>query len=347
MLHVAILPLDSYTTQVTLANYEPMSELARVQQTRNLDDDELRRFAVKAANERDAEALWTLTRAYLEDTTDKGNLSRLTFKAYRHGVGVFVTANAHENLLHPSRRMGSRYRAWLKETPFINPDTDAPARYRSPSTVNKTLAAARVLYRALHWAGATDATPFASVKGVHDPVPAWEKVQPYPKAELDKLLDVTTDPADVVALLLCAHAGLRAHEAAGLEWRALDLKAKRLQVRGKGGYVDSVALSKSLLDALEVLRTDKTLRRKAKARAGKVLPYADERLRQRLRALCAAAGIDYRALHPLRHQSGTRMYEETGDLRRTQTHLRHKNIATTTIYAKVSEKALEDVTREW
>ncbi len=330
---------------MTLAHYEPESELARVHHTRALDDDALRRTAVKAANDRDAGALWTLTRAYLEDTTDKGNLSLLTFKAYRHGVGLFVEANAHENLLRPSRRLGSRYRAWLKETPFG--EADGAPRYRSPSTVNKTLAAARVLYRALHWAGATDATPFASVKGVHDPVPAWEKVEPYPQADLEKLLEVTADPADRVALLLCAHAGLRAHEAAALEWRRIDFRAKRLQVRGKGGYVDSVALSSSLLAALDLLRGDATPRRKSKARAGMVLPYADERLRQRLKVLCGVAGVDYRALHPLRHRSGTRMYEETGDLRRTQTHLRHKNIATTTIYAKVSEKAVADVTKEW
>ena len=331
---------------MTLTPYTPAGELEQVNRTRRLDDEALRRFALKAAGERDTEALWVLTQAYLGDTTDKGNLSRLTFKAYRHGVGLFVTANAHENLLRPSRRLGSRYRAWLKETPF-NESSEEPPRYRSPSTVNKTLAAARVLYRALHWAGATDATPFASVKGVRDPVPAWEKVQPYPRVDLGKLLAVTTDPADTVALLLCAHAGLRAHEAAALEWRAVDFTAKRLQVRGKGGYVDSVALSQNLVSALRVLQTDTTVRRKGKARAGKVLPYADERLRQRLRTLCAAAGVDYRALHPLRHQSGTRMYEETGDLRRTQAHLRHKNIATTTIYAKVSEKALEDVTRDW
>jgi integrase/recombinase XerC len=331
---------------MTLARYKPETELAQAQHTRGLDDDELRRVAVRAATERDPDALWTLVRAYLEDTTDKGNLSRLTFKAYRHGVGLFVMANNHENLLRPSRRMGSRYRAWLKETPFAT-GTDGAPRYRSPSTVNKTLAAARVLYRALHWAGATDATPFASVKGVHDPVPAWEKVQPYPQADLGALLAVSTDPADRVALLLCAHAGLRAHEAAGLEWRAIDWRAKRLQVRGKGGYVDSVALSSSLMSALKTLQADTSVRRKGKARAGKVLPYADERLRQRLKALCGAAGVDYRALHPLRHQSGTRMYEETGDLRRTQTHLRHKNIATTTIYAKVSEKAVADVTEEW
>jgi len=331
---------------MTLARYEPESELAQVHLTRSLGDDELRRFALKAANDRDAAALWTLVRAYLEDTTDKGNLSTLTFKAYRHGVGLFVEANSHENLLRPSRRLGSRYRAWLKETPFAE-DTNGAPRLRSPSTVNKTLAAARTLYRALHWAGATDATPFASVKGVHDPVPAWEKVQPYPQADLDRLLGVTDDPADRVALLLCAHAGLRAHEAAGLEWRQIDFRAERLQVRGKGGYVDSVALSSSLVTALKTLRHDATPRRKGKARAGKVLPYADERLRQRLRVLCGAAGIDYRALHPLRHGAGTRMYEETGDLRRTQTHLRHKNIATTTVYAKVSEKAVADVTKKW
>ena len=315
---------------MTLERYEPESELAQVHHTRSLDDDELRRVAVKAATDRDAATLWTLTRAYLEDTTDKGNLSPLTFRAYRHGVELFVEANLHENLLRPSRRLGSRYRAWLKETPFGK--TDGAPRYRSPSTVNKTLAAARVLYRALHWAGATDATPFASVKGVHDPVPAWEKVQPYPQADLEKLLTVTDDPADRVALLLCAHAGLRAHEAAALEWRRVDFRAARLQVRGKGGYVDSVALSSSLVTALELLRHDTTPRRKSKARAGKVLPYADERLRQRLRALCSAAGVDYRALHPLPpplrypHVRGNRRPAAHPDAPAAQKHRHHHDL---------------------
>lgn len=330
---------------MTLARYEPAAELEQVRLTRGLSDDDLKRMAVKAASERNAGALWILTQSYLEDTTDKGSLSPLTFKAYRHGIALFVEANSHENLLRPSRRLGSRYRAWLKETPFEV--TETGARYRAPSTVNKTLAAARVLYKALHWAGATDATPFASVKGVRDPVPAWEKVQPYPQEDLDRLLTLATDPADRVALLLCAHAGLRAHEAAGLEWRAVDLRQARAQIRGKGGYVDSVALSSSLVAALRELQQDTTVRRKGKSRASKLLPYADERLRQRLKTLCLAAGVDYRALHPLRHRSGTRMYQETGDLRRTQTHLRHKNIATTTIYAKVSEKDVADVTKEW
>ena len=331
---------------MTLERYHPESELAKVELTRRLEDDELRRVAVRAANERDAQMLWTLTRAYLEDSTDKGALSRLTFKSYRHGVRLFVEANPHENLLRPSRRLGSRYRAWLKETPY-RVDEDGTRHFRSPSTVNKTLAAARVLYKALHWAGATDATPFASVKGVRDPVPAWEKVQPYPQEDLEKVLAVATDPADRVALLLGAHAGLRASEAAGLEWRMVNLSTRRLQVTGKGGYVDSVSLSSSLVKALDTLQSDTTVRRKGRARAGKVLPYGDERLRQRLKALCEGVGVPYRALHALRHASGTRMYEETNDLRRTQAHLRHKNLATTTVYAKVADRAVADVTREW
>ena len=132
-----------------------------------------------------------------------------------------------------------------------------------------------------------------------------------------------------------------------LEWRMVNLSARRLQVTGKGGYVDSVSLSSSLVEALDTLQSDTTVRRKGKARAGKVLPYGDERLRQRLKTLCGAAGVPYRALHALRHASGTRMYEETNDLRRTQTHLRHKNLATTTVYAKVADRAVADVTREW
>lgn len=322
------------------------TELERTHHTRNLSDDALKRMAVKAAGEHDAEALWLLTRAYLEDTTDKGRLSPHTFKVYRHGVALFTEATGHENLLRPSRRMGSRYRAWLKEMPYGETKEGEPL-YRAPSTINKTLAAARVLYKALNWAGASEATPFAVVKGMRDPVAAWEKVQPYPQADLKKLLSVLQDPADEVALLLCAHAGLRAHEAAALSWTQVDWQRKRLTVKGKGGYVDSVAMSSSLQRALRAYQNAPAAKRLRRTRQGKVLPFGDERLRQRLKKLCTLAGVNYRGLHALRHQAGTRMYQETGDLRRTQTHLRHKNIATTTIYAKVSERSVSDVTDEW
>lgn len=137
-----------------------MSDLLRastelMQRTRTLatlNDEELRRFAVEAARDRDVEALWTLTEAHLILHGSSGsNVSKHTLESYRRYTKAFVEAWQGETLLRPSRNAGV---LWVR---------DLETQYK-PATVRVKIAAAKALYAALRWAGATDLSPFADVK---------------------------------------------------------------------------------------------------------------------------------------------------------------------------------------
>ena len=52
------------------------------------------------------------------------------------------------------------------------------------------VAAARALYAALRWSGASEADPFSDVKPAKDLTPAWEKREAYSHSELELLLKV-------------------------------------------------------------------------------------------------------------------------------------------------------------
>lgn len=328
------------------------STLERHRSWLDLSDEALRRRAVAAANSRDPEELWGLVEAYLVHSSPKGSkLSRHTLNTYKRGVRDLLEHWQGVNLLRPGRRAGSLYLEELEQIPHRIDKTDGQAapRYRSPATVNVKLAAARTLYYALAWSEATNVDPFKGLRSRRDPVPAWEKRQPYTLKEIKRLLEGAEHPADRVVILLGSHAGLRRHEIAGLRWEDLRSEARLVRVRGKGGYIESVGISKRLLEALQALRSSRDIRRRRKNREGFILPWGDKRIEQRFRTLCQAVGVEYegKGIHGLRHGAGTRMYRQTRDLNQVQKHLRHKNITTTTIYAKLEDEATRRTIEDW
>ena len=110
----------------------------------SLSEEDRRRRAVEAAAARDVDALWSLTEAWLTLYGASGaKVSVNTPQAYERGVRVLVEAWAGENLLRPSRDAGA---LWLR---------GLEAEGLSPSTLRVRLAAAKALYKALRWAGAT------------------------------------------------------------------------------------------------------------------------------------------------------------------------------------------------
>lgn len=321
--------------------------LARAESWAKLPADALRRRAAKAANERDPEALWALTEAYLFLHGSKGaKASAHTLRTYRRGVLDLLTAWGGENLLRPSRDAGVIYLRRLEAG--LRPDGTPAEKAPSPATLQVKLAAARTLYRALRWSGATEARPFEDVRAAKDPTPAWEKRRPYTVAEVEKLLELA-GPAERVLVLLGAHGGLRIGEMAELEWRDIDLGRSTLRVRsGKGGKAATVSLTGRLRDALAQLRSE-PLEPKRQRSASLVLPWATDHARRRFRRLCQRAGVDYQGagVHGLRHAAGTRYYQQTNDLGRVAAHLRHADIQTTRIYAKIGAEAIQDDIEEW
>ena len=125
---------------------------ARATQWSEMAADERRRGAMAAANAHDAGALAELTVAYLLlHGRQHAAASDHTIRSYAVGVRRLLLEWDSENILHPSPDAGDRYIASL-------------SMGHAPATCSARLAAAAALYRALHWARATTADPFAGVR---------------------------------------------------------------------------------------------------------------------------------------------------------------------------------------
>jgi len=331
---------------------------ARAQDWAALGDATQKRAAMEAARDHDAAALWELTQAWLILHGRKGaSVSLRTLRSYREALTprpsaadgtpparktkgtALLDAWAGENLLHPARLAGTRWLRGLEATGC------------SPSTVRVYLAGARALYAALRGAGATTADPFKDLHPAPDPVPRWEKRQPYSDAEVTALLAHAQGP-DRVVVLLGAHAGLRVSEMVALRWADVDLARRRLVVRsGKGGKKRTVPLSTSLV--AELARSARAPGAGVGGAPGeggaRVLPYKDRlAVWYRLRALARRAGVTPLGVHSLRHDAGTRLTRENnGNLRPTQKMLGHESIVTSEIYAAWSDESLGEQLKTW
>jgi len=331
-------PSPAAELDVALIPYAGGSAAARSDAWAGLEPDEVRRRAVAAAHARDPAALWALTEAWLIQEGKAGGRTRAhTLRAYRRGVLDLVAAWPGENLLHPSRRAATRWVRALEDAG------------KKPATVQLKLAAARALYAALRWAGATDAAPFAGVRAAPEKTAPWDRRKPYPPADVERLLAVATGE-DRALVLLGAHAGLRVSEALALRRADVRLADGELDVRdGKGGKARTVPVSESLATALRgVARIDGEDSREDGGADGWVLQVRDDRrARLRLRRLAAAAGVPYRGYHALRHSCGTRLMRETGDLDTVARVLGHSSIETARVYAKWSDQAAKASIGRW
>ncbi len=319
--------------------------LAQAESWANLSEEDLRRRAMVAANTRDIEELWELTQAYLFlHGTKGGKASHYTLESYKRCVLELIDHWQRENLLRPSRDAGVLYVRRLETTP--NPRTGKPL---NSSTIEVKLAAARTLYKALRWANATEANPFENVSPAPDPTPDWEKRKPYSTDDVEKLL-TNADPVIAVMILMGAHSGLRISEMCSLKWSDINWPRASMTVIGKGNKKASVTMSGRLEQALKTLREQPGDERKRfKREPNHILPWNTERARQRFRTFCTAAGVEYdeKAVHGLRHGAGTRYYAQTKDLGRVASHLRHENIQTTRIYAKLADEAVKEDLKDW
>jgi integrase len=292
-----------------------------------LETGERKRRAVQAARDRDAATLWSLTEANLTRAGRAGaNVSPHTLETYEVGVRQVLDAATGVSVLAPPRDWGSAYRLRLE------------GKGASAATVRVKLAAARALFAALRWAGATEADPFSDVKARKDPTPAWEKRAPYPLEAVERLLE-RAKPREAVLILLTAHAGLRIGEACRLRVGDVDLEARSLRVQdGKGGKARTVSLSTRLVQALEGVKLEPN---------DLVIGIAEHGARAALKRLCARAGVMYRAAHSFRHTAGTRLYEQTGDLNRVAAHLGHASLETSRVYAHMNPEKLRNDLEHW
>lgn len=142
-----------------------------------------------------------------------------------------------------------------------------------------------------------------------------------------------------------------------LKWPEVDWDARQIRKIGKGGKLVTAPITPTIRAILWPLRghhaehvfTYIAARTRASKVKGKRYPLTYSGVKTMWRRLRAKAGVKDFRFHDFRHDVGTKLLRETGNLKLVQKALNHADIKTTTRYAHVLEDevatALERMTK--
>lgn len=193
--------------------------------------------------------------------------------------------------------------------------------------------------------------------------PAHWRLAPLPQtlsaSELDRLLNAF--PEDLpsrlraVAIVRClVDLGLRSSEAINLNLDDIDWAAGTLCVaHGKSRRADVLPLpestGKAIADYLRSERPTTTTSRRVFVRhvAPVDQPVGADVVRNTVRAAYLRAGLPHTRVHILRHTLASRLLATGGTLKEVADVLRHRELDTSMIYAKVDQTRLAAVAMPW
>jgi len=212
----------------------------------------------------------------------------------------------------------------------------------------------RSLLRFLHVRGFTPRSLAESVPGVA----GWREttIPPtMPQADIERLLTscdtATLDGArDHAMLLLLARLGLRSIEIARLRLDDLDWRAGDLLVRGKARRDDRLPLPDDVgaaIAAYLALRGRHDSRNVFLTLRAPTRPIRADLVGDVVQRHCRQAGVPHVGPHRLRHTLATEMLAAGAALVEISQVLRHSDLATTAIYAKIDLGRLRQVAQPW
>jgi integrase/recombinase XerC len=297
-----------------------------------------------------------LVHRFLEHMADERNASSHTVAAYENDLLRFCEFVARDFLGKPPDEVEPGDVDTLAVRSFL------AYLHRSGlarSSQGRSLAAVRSLFRFACREGLLGANPAQPVRTPKVPKTLPRHLRP---GEVEGLLEAETNEGplahrDRALLELLYAAGLRVSELVGLDWHAIDLSARVLRVRGKGGKERMVPFGRPAQEALRAwLEVWETVRGPAAAsrQPDEEPVFLDTRgLRLNRRTVNrvidrAAAGADLPpGVHPhtLRHTFATHLLEGGADLRAIQELLGHASPSTTQKYTHVEIERLLAVYR--
>jgi site-specific recombinase XerD len=232
----------------------------------------------------------------------------------------------------------------------------ARCRVQSRGAAKMTVTALRSLLGFLHLRGLV-----AEPLGDAVPSTASWRLSGLPRAlepeQLDALLaccdrGTAIGRRDLAVLVMLARLGLRAGEVAALRLEDVDWRAGELRITGKGRRAERLPLPADVGEAIV-----------AYLQAGRPATALDRSLIVRVRAphrgltgggitqivfaAAARAGLGAIHSHRLRHTAATQMLRAGASLEEVGQVLRHRQVLTTAIYAKVDRDALRQLARPW
>lgn len=156
---------------------------------------------------------------------------------------------------------------------------------------------------------------------------------------------------DYAIVLLLVRLGLRAGEAAALRLDDINWRAGEIVVHGKGNTEERLPLpadvGAALADYLQHGRQQRLGREVFLRRLAPIRGLAPEGISEVVRAASERAGLGSFGAHRLRHTAATSMLNAGASLTDVGQVLRHRNVATTAIYAKVDHRRLRELCVPW
>jgi site-specific recombinase XerD len=225
---------------------------------------------------------------------------------------------------------------------------------RSVSGARDLVAGLRPLLRYLHVTGLISAPLRWAVPGVADlrdrSLPRG--LEPATVAKLLASCDRrrTVGRRDYAILLLMVRLGMRAGEVAALLLDDLDWRTGEILIRGKGNRHDLLPLPVDVGEALVgyLCRRPTVECRvvflRVRAPAG---PLPATGVKSVVRDACGRAGVPAVGAHRLRHTAATGMLRRGASLPEIAQVLRHRELKTTVIYAKVDRARLRALAQPW
>jgi site-specific recombinase XerD len=213
----------------------------------------------------------------------------------------------------------------------------------------------RSLLRFLYLKGLTPlalATAVPPVAGWHDTrVPSG-----IAAGDVRRLLDgcdrsTAVGIRDFAILMLVARLGLRSIEVARLELSDLDWRAGEIVVRGKARRRDLLPLLHDVGEALSCYlceaRRATTIRQVFLAHKAPTRAIRPDLVSDVTRRACERIGVPPVGAHRLRHALAAELLRRGATLVEVSQVLRHRDLATTAIYAKVDLSSLRNVAQPW
>lgn len=213
----------------------------------------------------------------------------------------------------------------------------------------------RSLLRFLYLKGLTPlalATAVPPVAGWHDTrVPTG-----IASGDVQRLLDscnrsTAVGVRDFAILMLVARLGLRSAEVARLELNDIDWRLGEIVVRGKARRQDRMPLPSDVGEALSSYlcegRRATPIRQVFLAHKAPTRAIRPDLVSDVTRRACERAGVPRVGAHRLRHALAAELLRRGATLVEVSQILRHRDLATTAIYAKVDLGSLRAVAQPW
>ncbi len=205
------------------------------------------------------------------------------------------------------------------------------------TSVNALRSTLRTFFAYAHAAGWMSTNPARLLRRARTGTPPPRALSDADRESLLGRLSAAEGPLarrDEMLVRLLLGSGVRIGSAVGLDVGDVDLDRSELAVRRtKGDRPETVYLSADLVVRLRQFIADR--------RDGPMFTTADgTRLTTRQAARRFAATGAPGSLHGLRHTFATGLLAKTGDLALVQTALRHRSIASTTVYTRIATSAV-------